>query len=204
MLSRRLEGWGDTVPSPRASLCQCATSQGPRGAGSSEGRPPTATAPPRGRSTTGCGGSGREPQRDRRRPHPHGGQCGRAGRAPRSRRQHPGAAHRRQGLHPSPVEGRLRGRGIGLQTPLRKNMADERHPGFARMPVKARRMAKTVIAQPARRFSLRAHTGAGPLAPHQPGRAKNARPYCSRLPQPVCRTVATPVRGTASTVKSRT
>ena len=204
MLSRRLEGWGDTVPSPRVSPCQCATSQGPSGAGSSEGRPPTATAPPRGRSTTGCGGSGREPQRDRHRPHPHGGQCGREGRAPRSRRQHPGAAHRRQGLHPSPVEGRLRGRGIGLQTPLRKNMADERHPGFARMPVKARRMAKTVIAQPAQHFSLRAHTGAGPLAPHQPGRAKNARPYCSRLPQPVCRTAATPVRGTASTVKSRT
>jgi hypothetical protein len=134
----------------------------------------------------------------------HGGQCGREGRAPRSRRQHPGAAHRRQGLHPSPVEGRLRGRGIGLQTPLRKNMADGRHPGFARMLVKARRMAKTVIAQPAQHFSLRAHTGAGPLAPHQLGRAKNARPYCSRLPQPVCRTAATPVRGTASTVKSRT
>ena len=115
-----------------------------------------------------------------------------------------GAAHRRQGLHPSPVEGRLRGRGIGLQTPLRKNMADGRHPGFARMPVKVRRMAKTVIAQPAQRFSLRAHTGAGPLAPHQLGRAKNARPYCGRLPQPVCRTAATPVRGTASPVKSRT
>ena len=113
-----------------------------------------------------------------------------------------GAAHRRQGLHPSPVEGRLRGRGIGLQTPLRKNMADGRHPGFARMPVKVRRMAKTVIAQPAQHFSLRAHTGAGPLAPHQLGRAKNARPYCGRLPQPVCRTAATPVRGTALTMKS--
>ena len=115
-----------------------------------------------------------------------------------------GAAHRRQGFHPSPVEGRLRRRGIGLQTPLRKNMADGRHPGFARMPVKVRRGAKTVIAQPAQRFSLRAHTGAGPLAPHQLGRTKNARPYCGRLPQPVCRTAATPVRGTASTVKSRT
>ena len=45
-------------------------------------------------------------------------------------------------------------------------MADGRHPGFARMPVKVRQMAKTVIAQPAQRFSLRAHTGAGPLAPH--------------------------------------
>ena len=134
----------------------------------------------------------------------HGGQCGREGRVPRSRRQQSRAAHRRQGFHPSPVEGRLRRRGIGLQTPLRKNMADGRHPGFARMPVKVRQMAKTVIAQPAQRFSLRAHTGAGPLAPHQPGRAKNARPYCSRLPQPVCRTAATPVRGTASTVKSRT
>ena len=115
-----------------------------------------------------------------------------------------GAAHRRQGLHPSPVEGRLRRRGIGLQTPLRKNMADGRHPGFARMPVKVRQMAKTVIAQPAQRFSLRAHTGAGPLALHQLGRAKNARPYCGRLPQPVCRTAATPVRGTASTMKRRT
>ncbi len=90
MLSRRLGGWGDTVPLPRASPCQCATSQGPRDAGSSGGRSPAVTAPQRGRSTTGCGGSGREPQRDHRRPHPHGGQCGREGRAPRSRRQHPG------------------------------------------------------------------------------------------------------------------
>ena len=41
-------------------------------------------------------------------------------------------------------------------------MADGRHPGFARMPVKVRRGAKTVITQPAQRFSLRAHTGRDP------------------------------------------
>ncbi len=68
MLSRRLEGWGDTVPSPRASPCQCATCKGRAMPALQEGgrlRPLRS----KGRSTTGCGGSGREPQRDRRRPH---------------------------------------------------------------------------------------------------------------------------------------
>ena len=49
--------------------------------------------------------------------------AGRSGREPqRDRRQHPGAAHRRQGLHPPPAEDDLGERGSGLQTPLRKNM----------------------------------------------------------------------------------
>jgi hypothetical protein len=44
--------------------------------------------------------------------------------------------------------------GIGLQTPFRSNMKNERDPRFARTPVSVRRRAETVIGQLCERFNI--------------------------------------------------
>ena len=137
-----------TASRSRSVAPAAATDAGPFGAW-----PRGATARPRRSISTACaaiwsssGGHGGGLHSDRR-------QHRRTRRGSQPLRQDPGPADRRQGLHFRGLKPEAAAHDIDLQTPLRKNMPDDRDPGAVARLMRTRRAVETAIGKLSEMFA---------------------------------------------------